>query len=309
MNQRGVLFCILFLCLVVTICFVVSAMHQDWQDDHAAQREIKIHHPKHREHYLKSNFHMLPHHKCKSGECILLPGGGRHAITKVIDPKDIEFAHKQHNEHLQRCGNCDDLPKFNPDLYNDPKYERYNNCYFYAFSDLNTTLQAKPQPGIYNHLKHLKKDELSCVNLMHHIKADHPQLKFIDDITDSCPCGYYKGVLMVSDQGPVSERDYHFAKQNSNMWFSHKPGSNPVTNVDASGNYILDPKKADWDYSKTGGVNYNRICSLLCIPNDPNVVYETESHEAPTDWESELATDYVTPPRSWSRNNNGNNNN
>ena len=52
---------------------------------------------------------------------------------------------------------------------------------------------------------------------------------------------------------------------NSKTW-SHKPGSTGVTDKDASGKLIFNPLEADWDYSKKGGINYNKKCCFFSIP-------------------------------------------
>lgn len=56
-----------------------------------------------------------------------------------------------------------------------------------------------------------------------------------------------------------------FLYKNSKTW-SHKPGSTPVSDKDADGKLIFDPLKANWDYSRKGGVNYNKNCCFFIIP-------------------------------------------
>jgi hypothetical protein len=50
----------------------------------------------------------------------------------------------------------------------------------------------------------------------------------------------------------------------SKLW-SHKPGSTNVTDKDASGNYIVNPLKANWNY---GRLNYNKHCCFFVIPSN-----------------------------------------
>ena len=57
----------------------------------------------------------------------------------------------------------------------------------------------------------------------------------------------------------------------SRTW-SHKPGGTAVTDRDAAGNLIIDPEKANWDYSPRGGVNYYITCCYYSIPNN-NIAY------------------------------------
>lgn len=57
----------------------------------------------------------------------------------------------------------------------------------------------------------------------------------------------------------------------SRTW-SHKPGATEVTDRDASGDLILNPESANWDYSPMGGINYNVKCCYFSIPNN-NIAY------------------------------------
>ena len=57
--------------------------------------------------------------------------------------------------------------------------------------------------------------------------------------------------------------DYHWYRQDSNGDWSHKPGSTPVTNVDASGNRISDPGTANHSYPS---VNYKDLGGYLWVP-------------------------------------------
>ena len=61
--------------------------------------------------------------------------------------------------------------------------------------------------------------------------------------------------------------DYHWYRQDSGGGWSHKPGWGDVTDVDASGNLINDPCKANRDYRPKGGPNYSQDCGDLCVPN------------------------------------------
>jgi len=217
------------------------------------------------------------------------------SFQQVYAAKVNDIAHYIRQKHINKCGSVSDWPQFNPGLYNDHKYEKINNCYFYAFSDLNKTRDGKPQPLNYYHpeVKSLTKSQLNCPNLVERISKDHPGIIQKTKEDDECPCGYYEVVLMVATKCPVEDRDYHFAKRNSNGAISHKPGALEVTNKDASGNYIVNFYQADWDYSKHhNGVNYDKICGVFFVPNEPNDVYSTPSHEPNAKWESEIAENY-----------------
>jgi hypothetical protein len=66
-----------------------------------------------------------------------------------------------------------------------------------------------------------------------------------------------------------------FLYKNSKTW-SHKPGSTPVSDRDADGNLIFDPLKANWDFTRRGGVNYSKNCCFFVIPM--NTYKPTYSH-------------------------------
>ncbi len=56
-------------------------------------------------------------------------------------------------------------------------------------------------------------------------------------------------------------RDYHFYRQDKGGRWSHKPGRTEVTNRDASGNPITDPRRADRKYE---GLEYTEVCGCFC---------------------------------------------
>ena len=53
----------------------------------------------------------------------------------------------------------------------------------------------------------------------------------------------------------------------SKTW-SHKPGATSTLHTDADGKLILNPEKANWDFSKTGGINYSVNCCYFDIPSN-----------------------------------------
>ena len=84
--------------------------------------------------------------------------------------------------------------------------------------------------------------------------------------TDKCPVNSSKIALIV-DQSD----DYHFLRQDSNRFWSHKPGGNTVTNLDAYGHKIWDPKLANYNYkslNNNSSLNYNIFCTYFCVPRN-----------------------------------------
>lgn len=75
------------------------------------------------------------------------------------------------------------------------------------------------------------------------------------------------------------KKDLKALRKWSRLW-SHKPGATNVTDKDADGNYIIDPLKANWDYSSKGGINYSIMCSFFSIPS--NIYKNTYSTGIPS---------------------------
>ena len=75
-----------------------------------------------------------------------------------------------------------------------------------------------------------------------------------------CPNGTSKIALIVDPK-----RDYHFLRQDRDGYWSHKPGSTNVTHLDASGNKIKNPLKANRHYDS---LNYYKPCFFSCIYSD-----------------------------------------
>jgi hypothetical protein len=83
----------------------------------------------------------------------------------------------------------------------------------------------------------------------------------VANCNNACPRGSFK-VALVINPTPGSN-DYHWYRQDSNGNWSHKPGGTDATNVDNSGNPIVDPRTAD-----RGG--YTTFCGCFCV--DPTRV-------------------------------------
>jgi hypothetical protein len=66
------------------------------------------------------------------------------------------------------------------------------------------------------------------------------------------------------------KNDLHYYRQDSNGWWSHKPGGRPVTNLDAAGVRIYNPERCSRYYPKENegdtGLNYSHFCCFLAIP-------------------------------------------
>ena len=85
------------------------------------------------------------------------------------------------------------------------------------------------------------------------------------DFTSKCPDGFSKIALIIDESD-----DYHFLRQDSNGYWSHKPGARKVKNVDAFGHKIKDPRLANYNYALSDGasLNYDIFCSYMCVPRN-----------------------------------------
>ena len=165
---------------------------------------------------------------------------------------------------------------YEPEKWNsNSKITMNTNCYYYA---INNQLNPKtmklwndlPQPGAYCGI-----DIYSLKDLQNGYDAVYPgtSKNLVQYVTEQdyaaynqthgggyifrpigrderCPAGSYKVVLI------VGKDDYHWYRQNSDGFWSHKPGDRPVTNVDQQGNSIIDPQYAEWSDSYKKFVGY-----------------------------------------------------
>ena len=177
-------------------------------------------------------------------------------------------------EHEKRCSRISPLsgwePKYDPKKYNKTrKIKDSHNCFAYAFdhidvSDPSCTEKSCSipfhQPGrASGYPKWSKVKGKRCPDLMSRLFGDVKELKQTT-FEKKCP-KYTSKIALVVDE----DEDYHFYRQDSNGYWSHKPGSTNVTNVDANGRRIYDPELASRKYDKSG-LNYDMFCSYMCTP-------------------------------------------
>lgn len=142
-------------------------------------------------------------------------------------------------------------PEYDPDQWNDNM--KYNNCTAYAFNDHKPFgRDKKPVPGH-------QQVHYNCQDLEASLFEDVPELKKTT-FQERCPAGYHKIYLTVSSE---KENDFHFYRQDQNGYWSHKPGSLPVTNLDARKQKIINPETADRRYPYR---HYNQSCAFYCAP-------------------------------------------
>lgn len=176
-------------------------------------------------------------------------------------------------------------PVYMPRLYNAKKYTQHNhNCFAYAFDimDLPTVEECNGndkedckvpfhQPGYASGKRRFDESgEKRCFDLFSRLKSDMPAIEIARngrpiDFTDKPAKGYSKIALVIDPK-----QDYHFYRQDSNGFWSHKPGGTPVTNKDTSGRLIYNPALANRDNrddaDNKDGLNYNVFCGFMCVP-------------------------------------------
>ena len=165
-------------------------------------------------------------------------------------------------------------PDYNPSLWNDNKQIQYShNCYSYFLNDINQKLEClckkgeckyiNPQPGHYRNNINVNFENTTCSRLTQRVLSDNPSIQ-ITNFSSKCPKGYYKGALTVHPK-----YQYHFYRQDSNGYWSHKDGGSAATNKDASNRRIINPKHCNRNYpNKKKPVNYSDFCNFFCIPNN-----------------------------------------
>lgn len=178
-------------------------------------------------------------------------------------------------KHIKFCPRQSPLsgyePQFNPVLYNKHKgIKEALNCFAYAFDYRHLPKNKKctkescpipfPQPGRKSgYPKWSEVNGKRCPDLLARLFGDVPDLK-VTSFERKCPKRSSKIALVVDE-----DEDYHFYRQDSNGFWSHKPGATDVSHLDATGRPIYDPQFASREYPNSG-LNYDEFCSYLCAP-------------------------------------------
>jgi len=140
-----------------------------------------------------------------------------------------------------------------------------HNCYTYALNHLLPIGRtgSKPQPGMIG--TGTTANVINCPSIHKLVMSDQTPgiLVPVKPSARMKPCdkGFYKMFMMVNSKGD----DYHFARQDITGYWSHKPGSGKVTDRDADYKKIRIPHKANWNYGKSGGINYDVGCGYYCV--------------------------------------------
>lgn len=134
----------------------------------------------------------------------------------------------------------------------------YVNCYAYAvLKACSVHPGVKIQPGASSGQVYTA---LTTNNIVAAVQRDKRGSKNFYKTTENAkpPAGYRKVALVIAPGV-----DYHWYEQNSNGYWSHKQGLSPITNLDASGKRIANPRTADrkyvYVYTNSSGSIYKAV--------------------------------------------------
>ena len=191
-----------------------------------------------------------------------LKGGVKPYQIALVSSQNIKNASTpddglQKDEFSPRSGS---EPKYEPNRWNkNPKIKETHNCYSYALNAIVSSRINKPQPGYSAKYPHISNGNYTCDPFIKRLRKDIPSL-YDSTFRGKCKKGFFKIYMAVTENSP--DTDYHFYRHDKNGYWSHKPGRTDVTNVDASGKKIINPDKANRNYTH---YNYDRGCGFFCI--------------------------------------------
>ena len=167
-------------------------------------------------------------------------------------------------------------PDYDPEKWNSNLLDRINhNCYAYVLDDFIKDRPKRPQPGHRDkNINTFRKQDYTREEITRRAIYDNPSI-YCSNADVPCKKGYYKGVLVIDRYN-----NYHWLRQDSNGYWSHKPGQLAVTNKDADGNLIKDPRKANLTYDKDRkdyNLIYTDVGPFFCIPSKKSDI-QTISH-------------------------------
>ena len=149
--------------------------------------------------------------------------------------------------------------KYEPKKWNHEKVVNNHNCYSYAMGKIVHNLKDKAQPGYASGFDYLTNSNMSCKNMKKRLLKDNPG-SYIEKFDNRCIPGFYK-VFLALDVG----NDYHWWRQDKSSYWSHKPGSTNISNVDGNNKLIINPLKSSRKFTNR---NYNKACFYACIQSD-----------------------------------------
>jgi len=187
---------------------------------------------------------------------------------KQQDPKEFADRGKNNelalrnetNDRLAKWGqgeigivDANDHPRYEPVRWNDNSVIQWStNCYAYACNDpQDHQALSKPQPGQFGGgaVREAEESAVRYAVMRDDLIRSRMQLQRLvplirlrgEDVPEhvvNVP-GYYLIALVTAPNA-----DYHWARQDNNGMWSHKPGWGKATNLDHYGQPIYDPREA-----------------------------------------------------------------
>ena len=207
--------------------------------------------------------------------------GGKHQCQCTIEcPNRAIKGEAFCADHKGKCPRISPLtgaePAYEPGRWNlNPKFKKTHNCFAYAMNIFDKKQLKKCKKGDCNvsfhqpgeasgHQQFSDANPKTCPNLIIRVMGDTPST-VMSDFTSQCPADMSKIAIIIDESD-----DYHFLRQDANKFWSHKPGARDVTNVDALGHAIWDPKLAYYNYTDNSDnvLNYDIFCSYMCVPRN-----------------------------------------
>jgi hypothetical protein len=147
---------------------------------------------------------------------------------------------------------CPCAPVYEPAWWNDAATggtrQFHNNCYNYA---CNYRTDTYAQPG---RAGGTPPSSITCPGVKPAVLSD-ALVNYSPNPSTGLKCPG-KGNLVAIVIWP--NWDFHCYRLGNNGFWSHKPGSNPVTNLDNSGKVITDPRTCDRG-------RYTDFCSFMVV--------------------------------------------
>lgn len=161
---------------------------------------------------------------------------------------------------------------YEPSKWNDDIFIRKShNCYSYALDLIERKRAKKCQKIISkknsiclrkqpNNVDKIDKYH-NCTELINNILKEYPKIKKTTK-NSPCPEGFYRVVLFLlkrKDNHHLTLNDFHFYRQDSNGFWSHKDGWRKATNKDKHGKLIREPEIIEYE-------NKSKLCTYFIFP-------------------------------------------
>jgi hypothetical protein len=165
-------------------------------------------------------------------------------------------------------------PKYEPTKWNlKDNIRDTHNCYAYVINKISASRDNKPQPGYFSGYGGITNSDYDCATFYQRMKKDIPGLYLIN-YKKKCQEGFHKGFIAIAPP-TEGDTDYHFYRQDSNGYWSHKPGRTEATDLDSVGKKIINPLMAS---RKGSHFDYSVPCFYFCVNNHLAHLHSTTPH-------------------------------